>query len=142
LMIRARVAPLTGTSLDIIARRSAAQPCKYLKIKDKLWRREWDSNFPASFRFCKLQIPQCHGCRECQRCRGALPAIARGLGGIVTAVGLDSSVCTTIPLSNVIKRHAATFAERGARVCDATQKLRVVLEPVIEPVVLGREPDQ
>ena len=32
---------------------------------------EWDSNSPASFRFCKLQIPQCHGCRECQRCRGA-----------------------------------------------------------------------
>jgi len=33
--------------------------------------------FPASFRFCKLQIPHCHGCRECQPCRGALPAIAR-----------------------------------------------------------------
>src|SRR4051794_3522883 len=26
------------------------------------WRREWDSNPWASFRFCKLQIPECHGC--------------------------------------------------------------------------------
>jgi hypothetical protein len=41
------------------------------------WRREWDSNSPASLRFCKLQIPHCQGCRECQRCRGALPAMAR-----------------------------------------------------------------
>jgi hypothetical protein len=30
--------------------------------------------------------------------------------------GLDD-LCDP-PLSNVIKRHAATFAERGARVCD------------------------
>jgi hypothetical protein len=33
------------------------------------WRGEWDSNSHRFFRICKLQIPQCHGCRRCQRCR-------------------------------------------------------------------------
>ena len=42
-----------------------------------IWRREWDSDSPASFRFCKLQILKCRRCRRCLRCRGALPAIAR-----------------------------------------------------------------
>ena len=37
----------------------------------------WDSNPTGPFRFCKLQIPQCRHYRECQGCRGALPAIAR-----------------------------------------------------------------
>lgn len=41
------------------------------------WRREWDSDFLASFGFCKLQILKCQRCRRCQRCRGALHAIAR-----------------------------------------------------------------
>ena len=41
------------------------------------WRREWDSNFPSSFRFCNLQILKHRRCRGCHRCRGALPAIAR-----------------------------------------------------------------
>jgi hypothetical protein len=40
------------------------------------WRREWDSDSHASFRFCKLQIPRCQGCRRCQRCRRALHRIA------------------------------------------------------------------
>src|SRR5436309_1405990 len=40
-------------------------------------RREWDSNSPAPFRICKLQIPRCRGCRGGQRCRGALHAVAR-----------------------------------------------------------------
>ena len=40
------------------------------------WRREWDSDSQASFRFCKLQIPHCQGCRRCQRCRRALHRIA------------------------------------------------------------------
>jgi hypothetical protein len=43
------------------------------------WRREWDSNFIASFTFCNLQIPKGRRRRRCQRCRGALPAIARTL---------------------------------------------------------------
>jgi hypothetical protein len=43
------------------------------------WRRQWDSNFPPSFRFCKLQIPRSQGRRRCQRCRGALHPIARWL---------------------------------------------------------------
>jgi hypothetical protein len=41
------------------------------------WRRGWDSNPTRRFRFCKLQIPHCRYCRECQRCRGTLHAIAR-----------------------------------------------------------------
>ena len=48
-----------------------------MEIKDKIWRREWDSDSDGSIGFCKLQIPQCRGCQESQRCRGALPAIAR-----------------------------------------------------------------
>ena len=41
------------------------------------WRREWDLNSISPCRFCRLRIPQCHGCRECPRCRSTLPAIAR-----------------------------------------------------------------
>jgi hypothetical protein len=44
------------------------------------WRRGWDSNPTGSRRFCKLQISPCHGCRLCQRCRGALHAVARTAG--------------------------------------------------------------
>ena len=44
--------------------------CIYLIQWDLLWRRGWDSNSVGPFRFCKLQIPQCH------RCRGALHLIA------------------------------------------------------------------
>jgi len=40
-------------------------------------KRGWDSNSLAFNGFAELQIPQCHGCLECQRCRGALPAIGR-----------------------------------------------------------------
>jgi hypothetical protein len=40
------------------------------------WRRGWDSNPTGRFGFCKLQILQCHDCRACQRCRGALHQIA------------------------------------------------------------------
>lgn len=43
----------------------------------KYWRRGWDSNPTALFRFCNLQIQHCQSCRECQRCRGALHAVAR-----------------------------------------------------------------
>src|SRR4029450_4866353 len=46
------------------------------KLLILLWRREWDSNSRASFRFCKLQIARCQGCRKCQRCRRALHRIA------------------------------------------------------------------
>jgi hypothetical protein len=46
-------------------------------IKEKIWRREWDSNSWRSFSFCQLHIAHCRRCRKCQRCRGALPAIAR-----------------------------------------------------------------
>ena len=52
---------------------------KILIFRDLEWRRGWDSNPTAPFRFYKLQIPQCHGCRRRQRCRGALHAIARWL---------------------------------------------------------------
>jgi hypothetical protein len=41
------------------------------------WRRGWDSNPTAFFGFCKLQIPNCQHCRESQRCRGTLHAVAR-----------------------------------------------------------------
>ena len=54
---------------------------------ERSWRREWDSNFPTSFRFCNLQIRQCHGCHECQRCRRALPAIARSRSGPAVRAG-------------------------------------------------------
>src|SRR5712691_11692650 len=43
------------------------------------WRREWDSDSRAPFRFCKLQKPHCRECRECQRYRRPLHAIARWL---------------------------------------------------------------
>ena len=57
------------------------------RLNGRSWRREWDSNFPTSFRFCNLQIRQCHGCHECQRCRRALPAIARSRSGPAVRAG-------------------------------------------------------
>ena len=66
--------PCWGPPYKRRGRRSpTTSPCKYL------WLQGWDSNSHASFRLCKLQIPRCRGCREYQRCRGALPAIARRL---------------------------------------------------------------
>ena len=49
---------------------------------------------------------------------------------------------SSLALSDVIERHAATFAEGRARFCNSTQELRMMLEAVVEPVILGREPDQ
>jgi hypothetical protein len=66
-------------------RKSTARPgctgnsraaCNLLNLREKIWRREWDSNSPDSFRFCNLQIPQCQGCRKCQGCRRTLHRIA------------------------------------------------------------------
>jgi hypothetical protein len=42
-----------------------------------MWRRGWDSNPTRRFRFCKLQILKSHNSHTCQRCRGALHAVAR-----------------------------------------------------------------
>jgi hypothetical protein len=69
---------LTRTSLDIIGPRVAMEPCKLLNLNNKVWRREWDSDSGAFFRFCNLQIARCQGCRRCQRCRRALHRIAPG----------------------------------------------------------------
>jgi hypothetical protein len=43
--------------------------------------------------------------------------------------------------SDVFEGYTTTFVERSARICDATQKVRMVLEPVLEPVVLRCETD-
>lgn len=43
---------------------------------------------------------------------------------------------------DLFERYATTFAKRGSRLRDTMQELGVMLEPVLEPVVLGCEPDQ
>jgi hypothetical protein len=51
------------------------------------WRREWDSDSPPSLGISKLQIPQCHGCRECQRRRRRWHAVARCAPRVLTPGG-------------------------------------------------------
>lgn len=86
------------------------------------WRREWDSNSHASFRFCKLQIPHCRHCRKCHRCRGALPAIARGLSHRVAACqrSADSSASSfacSWKVAPRITRHTFTPTTRRTSAC-------------------------
>src|SRR5580765_8618682 len=65
------------TSLQANARGEPTCPPKSLKSNSEIWRRGWDSDPTRFCRFCKLQIPQCRGYCDCQRCRGALHAVAR-----------------------------------------------------------------
>ena len=68
------------------------------------WRRGWDSNPTGPFRFCKLQIPHCHGCRKCQRCRGALHAIARTAElRSLAKLRRDASVFPDVPRSCLLQ---------------------------------------
>lgn len=61
------------------------------------WRREWDSNPGAPFRFCKLQNPHCRECQECRRCRGPLHAVARQQ----SLAPIDRSTCRHMAYTHV-----------------------------------------
>jgi hypothetical protein len=63
--------------MGTVAQGEPRWPTKLLKTKDRDWRRGWDSDPTASFGFCKLQIPQCQHCHECQAYCGVLHAVAR-----------------------------------------------------------------
>jgi len=45
-------------------------------------------------------------------------------------------------LLNVFEQYAPTFAKCGSRLRDTMQEFGMMLEPVLESVVLGRETDQ
>jgi hypothetical protein len=43
---------------------------------------------------------------------------------------------------DVLQRYALAFAERRSSLCDPPKELGVALQPIVQPLILRRKPDQ
>jgi hypothetical protein len=56
--------------------------------------------------------------------------------------GRDGSICLLDRRAKFSQRNAPAFTQCGARLRDATQEFRMMLQAILEPVIFRRKPDQ